>query len=87
MASQMDVQKGPFKQKNEEETVNFIISLHLKQQIGKAFKFTRLILDLIRILTVELELACNRGSCRKVHLHLKRFPRISLDCKLVPVQP
>ena len=44
-------------------------------------------IDLIRILTVELELACNRGSCEEIYLHLIRFPRISLDCRLVPVQP
>ena len=37
--------------------------------------------------TVELELACNRGSCGEICFHLKRFPLISLDCKLVPVQP
>ena len=48
---------------------------------------TPLRIDLIHILTVELELACNRGSCEEIYLHLKRFPRSSLDCKLVPVQP
>ena len=28
----------------------------------------------------------NAAEYAKKYLHLKRFPRISLDCKLVPVQ-
>ena len=28
----------------------------------------------------------NAGEYIKTYLHLKRFPRISLHCKLVPVQ-
>ena len=46
-----------------------------------------------RILGIGLELACNGGSYGgislkkdKCNLHLKRLPRISLTCKLVPVQ-
>ena len=35
------------------------------------------IIDLIRILTVGLERACDGGSCGGNNLHLKRFPRIS----------
>ena len=47
----------------------------------------------IRILGIGLELACNGGSCGGIslkrdecHLHLKRLPRISLICRLVPGQ-
>ena len=47
------------------------------------------ILGHIRILSIGLELACNGGSCGEIsikidecNLHLKRFPRISLACKL-----
>ena len=47
----------------------------------------------IRILGIGLELACNGGSCAGIslkrnecNLHLKRLPRNSLTCKLVPVQ-
>ena len=46
-----------------------------------------------RILGIGLKLACNGGSCGGIslerhgcNLHLKRLPRISLTCKLVPVQ-
>ena len=46
-----------------------------------------------RILGIGLELACNGGSCggislerHECNLHLKRLPRISLTCTLVPVQ-
>ena len=46
-----------------------------------------------RILGIGLELACNGGSCGGIslkrdecNLHLKRLPRNSLTCKLVPVQ-
>ena len=44
-------------------------------------------IDLIGILTVGLERACSGGSCGEHRLNLKRFPRISLGCMLVPVQP
>ena len=47
----------------------------------------------IRIPGIGLELACNGGSCGGIslkrvecNLHLKRLPRISLTCKLVPVR-
>ena len=40
-------------------------------------------IDLIRILTVRLERACDRGSCGGNNLHWKRFPRISLSFMLV----
>ena len=33
-----------------------------------------LVIDLIRILTVELELACNRSSCREIYLHFEKIP-------------
>ena len=42
-----------------------------------------LTVDLIRILTVGLERACDGGSCGGNNLHLKRFPRISLSFMLV----
>ena len=42
-----------------------------------------MLIDLIRILTVGLERACDRGSYGGSHLHLKRFPRISLAFMLV----
>ena len=49
--------------------------------------------DHIRILSIGLELACNAGSCWGIsfkrdnfNLHLKRLPRISLSCMLVPVK-
>ena len=42
-------------------------------------------IDLIRILTVGLERACDRVSCRGNNLHLRRFPRISLSLMLVSV--
>ena len=47
-------------------------------------------IDNIRILTVGLELACNGGSCGGIFSNGNIFndiPRMSLDCKLVPVQP
>ena len=44
-------------------------------------------IDLIRILTVGLERAYEGGSCGEYRLNSKRFPRISLGCMLVPVQP
>ena len=56
-------------------------------------EFGYLILGHIRILGIGLELACKGGSCGGIslkrdecHLHLKRFPRISLTFKLVPGQ-
>ena len=43
--------------------------------------------DHIRVLSITMEIACNGGFCGEIHkkkyLHLKRFPRISLHCKLV----
>ena len=46
-----------------------------------------------RTLGIGLELAFNGGLCGGIslkrdecNLHLKRLPRISLTCKLVPVQ-
>ena len=46
-------------------------------------------LENIRIHSIKLELACSRGSCEGIFSHANIFndiPRISLDCKLVPVQ-
>ena len=45
-------------------------------------------IGLFRILGIELELACNRGSCGAIsHANiLMIFPRMSFHCKLVPVQ-
>ena len=48
-----------------------------------------LLIGLFRVLGIELELACNGGSCGGMslnNLHVKRLHRMSLDCKLVPVQ-
>ena len=44
-------------------------------------------IDHIRILTVGLELDCNRGSCGGIFSNANIFNDMSLDCKLVPVQP
>ena len=48
------------------------------------------IIDHIRILGIELDRPCNiealAGEYIRNYLHVKRFPRISLVCKLVPVQ-
>ena len=61
-------------------------------QLVKATSYGRT-LGYIRILGIGLELACNGGSCEGIslktiecNLHSKRFPGISLTCKLVPVQ-
>ena len=46
-------------------------------------------IGLFRILGIELELACNGGSCGAILLHANIFndiPHTSLHCKLVPVQ-
>ena len=40
----------------------------------------------IRILGIELDLAWSGGSCRGIHLHMKRFPHKSLHFMLDPVQ-
>ena len=47
----------------------------------------------IRISGIGLELGCNGGLCGGIslkrvecNLHLKRLPRMSLTCKLVPVR-
>ena len=71
-------------QTSDDQNGFFFIQLNLgrKSEIGH-----------IRILGIGLELAWNGGSCGGIslkrdqcHLHLKRFPRISLGCMLVPVQ-
>ena len=46
-------------------------------------------IDHIHILDIELELACNGGSCWGISLIIfacKKIARTSLDCKLIPVQ-
>ena len=49
-------------------------------------------IDHVRILDIELELACNGGSCGRmnieyrIYFHVKRLLRTSLDFQLVPVQ-
>ena len=46
-------------------------------------------IDRIRILGIELELACTRGLCGEIFSHANSFnifPRKSLHCKLDPVQ-
>ena len=39
-----------------------------------------------RILGIGLELACNGGSCGGISFTFEKTPRMSLTCKLVPVQ-
>ena len=65
---------------------------HLKNQ-GLLSNYYEGTIGHFRILGIGLELACNGGSCGGIslerhgcNLHLKRLPRISLTCKLVPVQ-
>ena len=45
-----------------------------EKDFGKIYDNGYNVMELILILTVELELACNRGSCVEIYLHLKRFP-------------
>ena len=53
----------------------------------KESKMNRMIINVIRILTVGLEPAYSGASCGELHFNSKMCPRISLYCTLVPVQP
>ena len=59
---------------------------HTRMSGGETL-MTMFSIDLIHILTVRLELAYNGGWCREYQLNMKRLPRITLCCLLVPVQP
>ena len=70
------------KPKQTLESAQYGLDISFKAKIGH-----------FRILGIGLELACNGGSCGgmslkrdECNLNLKRLPRISLTCKLVPVQ-
>ena len=67
---------------------DWFIALFASLMIGQSncFLVSGHSIDNIRILGIELDLTWSGGSCGKIHLHMKRFPRKSLHFMLGPVQ-